>query len=96
MLFTPLGPFYSKEKQTDACISYTMKIRHVEDFISEHRRQIIYRLCHRLSSEDYPADDGEEEGKGHLQSLLDGRQIATVGHYVFVFRIDSKNIVDGQ
>ena len=73
-----------------------MKIRHIEELICEHRRQKIYRLRHILSSEDDPANDGKEEGKGHLQSLLNGGQIATVGHYVFVFRVDAKNVVDGH
>lgn len=95
MLLISLHPFYDEKYNTTVKDRDTVYWVRIEELVGKHKSQIAPSLRYAFGTEDDPADDGEEEGEGYLQCLLDVGKVAAVGYHMLVFCVDVEKVVNG-
>ena len=89
MLFVSLEPLNEQQQETES--GHRQATRHgwVVKTVCENRREIIYSLSHRLSTEDNPSDGRQRECEHHLAHRFHARENPESRQAVLVLRVDT-------
>ena len=94
VLLVSLQPFDQQQAGTDR--RPFQEITAAAPWMCEHAIQVVDGLRHGFRPENNPTDDSQEESQSHLQRLPSIGEQVPEGYNVLVFRVDAKDVVDGQ
>lgn len=89
MLLFSLQPFNGKEDEGIEQGPFAREAAEVQNRGRADATQIIPCLGDAFGTEDDSANDGQQKGEAHLQSLFHRRQKTAFGHNVRVFTIQA-------